>query len=337
MFPGSRARNEIPYGLIDGSSLHTWPRFVCRPPCEYPAQRDPRAVDVEVRMGREIAAADPERPGGHVEEVADLGRPRDRRLPAGVSVTAGRVAQHHVPVVGEAACVRRVVGVVLGRTAAVEDLEQREAGGRRRAVGNVHVGVQADGRSQRVRRRHRDAVGADGERSVRLRGNAGEQRARQRHQAPAAAPSRAPDASRSNLPTAALRETLTERRFTPPLRGYACSHAEASHRPLGGAGHRSAGRPRGLRPDRDRGRPELCSAGRLVHRRAGDPAADPALGVPEVEQQLPPHGRSRPRSAGLSRPQLQRRGDRRHDPAPERVAGGPTRPSSTHSTRIRES
>ena len=102
-----------------------------------------------------------QRPGGHVEEVADLGRPRDRGLPAGVSVTAGRVDQHHVAVVGKAACVRRVVGVVLRRAAAMEHLEQREAGGGRRGVGDVNVGVEADGRPERVRRRHRNAVGAD--------------------------------------------------------------------------------------------------------------------------------------------------------------------------------
>ena len=148
-----------------------------------PAQRDPRAVDVEVRMGQ--------RPGRHVEEVADLGRPRDARLPAGVAVTAGRVAHHHVPGVGEGACVRRVVGVVLGRTAAVEHLEQREAGARRRAVGKVHVGVQADGLSQRVRRRHRDAVGADAERGVRLRGTRAART--QRGRAAATASSRRPD------------------------------------------------------------------------------------------------------------------------------------------------
>ena len=139
-----------------------------------PGQSDPLAVDVEVGMRRERPAADPERPGGHVEEVAHLRRPGDAHLPARVSVTAGGVDQRHVAVLGEGARVLGVVGVVLGRAAAVEDLEEREAAGRRLPVGQVHVGVERDGRAERVRRRHRNAVGVDRDRRFRLRRDDGD-------------------------------------------------------------------------------------------------------------------------------------------------------------------
>ena len=160
VFPGSSARNEIPYGFTEGSPLHTCPRFVCRPPCEYPASAIRRRSMWKSGCAGEVRPPIPSAHAVTSKRSRISAGPATDVWPPEFTMTPRGIHQHHVPVLREIACVRRVVAVVLGRAAAVEDLEQREPARRHLPVRHVHVRVELHRRAQRVRRRHRNAVRA---------------------------------------------------------------------------------------------------------------------------------------------------------------------------------